>query len=61
MSLNEALKKHQATTMRSYTENDPYLEALRIYKETNSKRANKLAVRDKKLKRKQRLMPQKRV
>ena len=61
MSLNEELKKHQSATLRSYAENDPYLEALRAYTENNSRRAHKVVTKDKLLTKKPMLMPPKKV
>ena len=61
MSLNEKLQQHQAATMRSYSDTKPYDEALKIYKEVNKRRAEKLVSRDKKLKRKERLLPPKKI
>lgn len=50
-NLNRKLRKHNNATFRSYSENDPYLEALKAYKEANQRRTKTSAME--KLKRKQ--------
>lgn len=59
--LNKILKAYSNPTLRSYSENDPYLESLRQMREVNQRKADKFTNRDKKLKRKERLLPPKKV
>lgn len=47
--LNEVLKSYQSATMRSYTENDDYLNSLRLYKEKQQRESKSTKSVDKKL------------
>lgn len=55
--INELLKNHQAASLRAYSFDDPYKEALKDMKTLNQRRAEKFLKRNKKLGRTKRLMP----
>lgn len=47
--LNKLLKDHQSATMRSYAENDDYLNSLRLLKEHQKRQGKRTKNVDKKL------------
>jgi len=59
--LNRKLNEYRPSSMRSYYPRDPYEAALKELKQVDSMRAEKLNQRDKKLGRKERLLPPKKV
>lgn len=59
--LNRKLNEYRPASMRSYYPKDPYEAALKEIKQVNNMRAEKINQRDKKLGRKERLLPAKKV
>ena len=55
--LNELLRKHQATTLRSYSTDDPLKDELRNLKLIDQRRAAQTGQPDKKLGRMKMLLP----